>query len=155
MPGANQNGSITPPPPLDMGEEIQRKAHGLRQGQGEITHQLLSQTKQIEPGEKRKSLIYHQSNQSRIVRNKNRSPNTFSPPLPSSRDQLHSHFSTSSPRAAQGDEEWELWSVHHTLSLPLLPCDEEGQGSPGIEAGKRCQKQQEGLLQLHQQQKEG
>ena len=33
--------------------------------------------------------------------------------------------------------------------------DEEGQGSPGIEAGKGCQKQQEGLLQLHQQQKEG
>ena len=28
-------------------------------------------------------------------------------------------------------------------------CDEEGQGSPGIEAGKGCQKQQEGLLQLH------
>ena len=34
-------------------------------------------------------------------------------------------------------------------------CNEEGQGSPGIEAGKGCQKQQEGLLQLHQQQKEG
>ena len=34
-------------------------------------------------------------------------------------------------------------------------CDEEGQGSPGIEAGKGCQKQQEGLFQLHQQQKEG
>jgi len=34
-------------------------------------------------------------------------------------------------------------------------CDEEGQVSPGIEAGKGCQKQQEGLLQLHQQQKEG
>ena len=34
-------------------------------------------------------------------------------------------------------------------------CDEEGQGPPGIEAGKGCQKQQEGLLQLHQQQKEG
>ena len=33
-------------------------------------------------------------------------------------------------------------------------CDEEGQGPPGIEAGKGCQKQQEGLLQLHQQQKE-
>ena len=33
--------------------------------------------------------------------------------------------------------------------------DEEGQGPPGIEAGKGCQKQQEGLLQLHQQQKEG
>ena len=34
-------------------------------------------------------------------------------------------------------------------------CDEEGQCSPGIEADKGCQKQQEGLLQLHQQQKEG
>ena len=34
-------------------------------------------------------------------------------------------------------------------------CDEEGQGPPGIETGKGCQKQQEGLLQLHQQQKEG
>ena len=34
-------------------------------------------------------------------------------------------------------------------------CNEEGQGPPGIEAGKGCQKQQEGLLQLHQQQKEG
>ena len=34
-------------------------------------------------------------------------------------------------------------------------CYEEGQSPPGIEAGKGCQKQQEGLLQLHQQQKEG
>ena len=30
-------------------------------------------------------------------------------------------FSTSSPRVAQGDREWGLQSVHHTLSLPLLP----------------------------------
>jgi len=50
--------------------------------------------------------VYHQSNQSRIVRNENRSSNTFPPPLPSSRAQLHSHFSPSSPRAAQGDGEW-------------------------------------------------
>ena len=34
-------------------------------------------------------------------------------------------------------------------------CNEEGQGPPGIESGKGCQKQQEGPLQLHQQQKEG
>jgi len=34
-------------------------------------------------------------------------------------------------------------------------CNEEGQSPPGIEAGKGCQKQQEGILQLHQQQKEG
>jgi len=30
-------------------------------------------------------------------------------------------FSPSSPQAEQGDREWGLWSVHHTLSLPLLP----------------------------------
>ena len=40
-------------------------------------------------------------------------------------------------------------------SESMQGCNEEGQGSPGIEAGKGCQKQQEGLLQLHQQQKEG
>jgi len=34
-------------------------------------------------------------------------------------------------------------------------CDKEGQSPPAIEPSKRCQKQQEGLLQLHQQQKEG
>ena len=38
-------------------------------------------------------------------------------------------------------------------SESMQGCDEEGQGPPGIEAGKG-QKQQEGLLQLHQQQKE-
>jgi len=37
----------------------------------------------------------------------------------------------------------------------LQGCDEEDQGPPGIETGKGCQKQQEELLQLHQQQKEG
>jgi len=54
MPGAHQNPSITPPPQLDRGEEIWWKARGSRQGQGEITHQLLSQTKQTQLGEKRK-----------------------------------------------------------------------------------------------------
>jgi len=59
------------------------------------------------------------------VRNKTRSSNTFPPPLPSSRDQLQSRFSPSSPQVAQGDGEWGLWSVHHTLSLPLLPPQRE------------------------------
>jgi len=67
------------------------------------------------------SLIHHQSNQSRTVRNKPRSSNTFPPPLPSSRAQLHSRFSPCSSRAAQGDGEWGLRSVHHLLSLPILP----------------------------------
>jgi len=69
----------------------------------------------------KKSLIYHQSNQSIIMRKKTKSYNTFPPPFPSSRAQLHCRFSPSSPRAVQGDGEWGLWSVHHTLSLPLLP----------------------------------
>jgi len=67
------------------------------------------------------SLIHHQSNQSRIMRNKSRSYNTFPPSLPSSRSQLHSRFSPSSPRAVQGDREWGWWSVHRLLSRLLLP----------------------------------
>jgi len=55
------------------------------------------------------SLIHHQSNQRRIVRNKIRSSNTFPPSLPSSQAQIHSCFSTSSPpQVAQGDREWGL-----------------------------------------------
>ena len=46
-------------------------------------------------GEK-ESLIYHQSNQSRVMRNKMGSSYTFPPHLPLSRPQLHSCFSTSS-----------------------------------------------------------
>jgi len=52
MSGAQQNGSVTPPPHLDRGEEIRRKARGSRQGQGEITHQLPSWTNQTELGDK-------------------------------------------------------------------------------------------------------
>jgi len=46
--------SIAAPPQLDRGEEIRWKAHGSRQGQGAITHQLPSQTKQTELGEKKR-----------------------------------------------------------------------------------------------------
>jgi len=56
-------------------------------------------------------------------------------------------------------EEKGLWSVitatghlggiqEHCQSMQ--GCKEKGQGPPGIESGKGCQKQQEGLLQLHQ-----
>jgi len=34
--------SLTPPPQVDRGEKRQPKARGLRQGQGEIAHQLAS-----------------------------------------------------------------------------------------------------------------
>jgi len=36
MPGAHQGRYITPPPQLDRGEKIQRKAPGSREGRGEI-----------------------------------------------------------------------------------------------------------------------
>jgi len=48
MPDAHQSCSISPPLQLDRGGKVQQKACGPRQGQGEITHQLLSQAKQIE-----------------------------------------------------------------------------------------------------------
>jgi len=54
MPGAHQNRSITLPPQLDRGEDTLWKARGSRQGQGDITHQLPSGTKQTELGEERK-----------------------------------------------------------------------------------------------------
>ena len=64
---------------------------------------------------------------------------------------------------AQGEEK-APWNVErgtghlgriHECCQCMQRCNEDGQGPPGIEAGKGCQKQQEGLLQLHQQQKEG
>ncbi|KAM9639019.1 uncharacterized protein ACIBXB_013710 [Morphnus guianensis] len=61
------------------------------------------------------------------MRNKTKSQNTFPPPLPSSRAQLHSQILYLTPPAAQGDREWGSQSVHHTLSLPLHPL--QGQDS--------------------------
>ena len=61
-------------------------------------------------------------------------------------------------------EEKGLWNVERRTGhlgrvqeccQSMKGYDEEGQSPSGIEAGKGCQKQQEGLLQLHQQQKEG
>jgi len=62
--------------------------------------------------------MYYQSNQSKRMRNKYKSSShpSLLPGL-----NFIPEFSTSSPQAEQGDGEWELWSVHHTLSLPLLP----------------------------------
>jgi len=78
------------------------------------------------------SLIYHQSNPSRIVRNKSRFSNTFPPLLPSSWAQLHSRFFNSCPRAAQRVREWGCSQfitrcLCHSLSLrarllTLCPC---------------------------------
>jgi len=61
-------------------------------------------------------------------------------------------------------EEKDSWNVEkgtghlgkvQECCLSMQGCNEEGQGPPGTEAGKGCQRQQEGLLQVHQQQKEG
>ena len=61
-------------------------------------------------------------------------------------------------------EEKGLWNVERGIvhlggiqesCQSMQGSTEEGQGPPGTEAGKGCQRQQEGLLQVHQQQKEG
>ena len=63
--------------------------------------------------------------------------------------------------ASSGDqvEEKGTWNVERGAAhlgrirecgQSMQGCNEEGQGPPGIEAGKGCQKQQEGLLQLRQ-----
>ena len=48
------------------------------------------------------NIIYYQSNQGRIIRNKTKSSNTFPPHLPSSRAQLHSGFFTYPPQQHRG-----------------------------------------------------
>lgn len=58
-------------PQLDRGEKMQWKAHGLRQGQGEVTQQLLSRAKQTWLWEI--NWIFHQASQSRVMRNKSKS----------------------------------------------------------------------------------
>ena len=67
------------------------------------------------------------------------------------------------PSSGTQKEEKGLWNVDRgTGHLGRVQeccqstqgCDEEGKGPPGIEAGKGCQKQQEALLQVHQQQTE-
>jgi len=92
---------------------------------------------------RRGSLIPQQSNQSRIVRNKTRSYNTFPPPLPSSRAQLHSCFSTSSPLLERcrgtGNGGYGQFITHHlchSLSLRgktphTLPLLQHEGSSPG------------------------
>jgi len=68
--------------------------------------------------------------------------------------------------ASSGDqvEEEGIWNVERgaghlgrvqECGYSMQGCDKEGQSPPRIEVGKGYQKQQEGLLQLHQQQKEG
>jgi len=93
MPGVHQNHSITPPPQLDRGEE--RLEGGDKDSERSLTSYCHGQNR-LNLGRK-ECLTCHQSNQSRIVRNKTRSLNTFPPPLHSSRTQLRSRFSPSFP----------------------------------------------------------
>ena len=72
MPGAHQSRPIAPPPQhffffLQQGRKNTMKGSWVKIRTGEITHQLPSQAKQIQLEES--SLISHQSNQSRIMRN--------------------------------------------------------------------------------------
>jgi len=121
MMGAHQSCTITPLLSWT-GEGKQNERLVGRGKDREITQQLLSRAKQTQLGEI--NLIYCQSNQSRVMRIINKSENIF--PYPSLLPSLNftpdfSSSSTSSPREARRDGEWGFWSVHHMLSLPLLP----------------------------------
>jgi len=82
---------------------------------------------------RKESLIYHQSNQNRIMRNKTKSLITFPPPLPSSPAQLQSQFlSLLPPMGAGGQGMGIMVSSSHAVSaapsssggglLTLCPC---------------------------------
>jgi len=84
MPGAHQN-TLSLPLLSWTGERKydERLESRNKDREGSLTNYCHRQNR-LNLGRKG-SLIYHQSNQSRIVRNKTRSSNTFPPPLPSSR----------------------------------------------------------------------
>lgn len=79
--------------------------------QGEITHWLSTWTKHTQLGEI--MWVYYQSNQSRGMRNKIKSWNTFHPLLLSELNLILFLLS-----AAQGNGEWWFWLVHHMLPHP-------------------------------------
>lgn len=100
-------------------EEILWKAHGLRKLQGKCTHKLPSEVKHTWLGEIN---LNYKSNQCRLVRNKRTYWNIFSSAHPFFPGSIsYQIFSTFSPQLVQGDGEWRLKSVHHTLSLPFPP----------------------------------
>lgn len=69
----------------------------------------------------KKNKLITNSNQNRVMRNKNKSKNSFLPSLSSSQSQLYSKFSLPPLcPAVQGHGEWGLWSVWHRLPLLLL-----------------------------------
>ena len=72
MPGAHKSRSVIPLLSWTGERKTEQKACGPRWGQWEITQQLSSRTKQTQLWGI--SLIYYQSNQSRVMRTKNKSP---------------------------------------------------------------------------------
>lgn len=102
--------ALTPPPHVSEEKEIQPKAHGSREEEGEITHQS-PWAKLNWPEEK-----YFITNQIR-VRQWEINPNfktSSSPPLPSSQAQLHSLFSP--PPYSQVNGKWGLVSPSYAVS---------------------------------------
>lgn len=77
-------------------------------------------------------LIYWQSSQSKIMRNKTQSYTIFPSPLPYS--DFSPGFSTSSQRCCRGNGDAGIWllSVHHVLSLRLLPPQQRAPHTPPL-----------------------
>ena len=119
MPGAHQSHSVTPLLSWTGERKYNKRLMGPDKDR-EITQQLPWQANQTRLREI--NLIYCKSNQSRTMRNKkiNLKTPSLHPFLLLGLNFTHD-FSPSSPQVVQGDGEWGLQSVHHTLSLPLLP----------------------------------
>ena len=102
------------------GERKYNERFMTRDKDREITQQLPSRTKQTRLGEINFNLLPIKG-QSSIIRNKNnlKTPSPHPSLLPGLT--FAPNFSTSSPRAAQGDGERGLPSVHYALSLLFLP----------------------------------
>lgn len=115
MPGAHQSCSITP---LSPGRENMRGSQLKTRAGRYHSAVLLSQAKQTRLGEI--SLIYYQTNQSRIIRNKTKhlqQPSTY----PSLLSRLNFLKSLAPPTHHHRGMGMEVTAVHHMLLLLLLP----------------------------------
>ena len=131
-PGAHQSRSITPSPQLDRGENNNERLMGRDKDRERSLTNYHHRHNRLNLG---KLTQFIAKSQSRVMRNKTKSQNTFPPPLPSSQAQLNSWILYLSPTSPQwhrgmGNGGWDQFitrcfcrsfllrgRTHQTLSL--------------------------------------